>query len=82
MPWTERGKCNFEVMGDGEGQPSRVYITIDGHHQSLLRIKQIGRVFFGLPKGTSWDRATELAEQMQRMLGPLCINHLAAGEDG
>jgi hypothetical protein len=82
MPWTERHKCSFEVMTDGEGQASRIYITIDGHHQSLLGSKHIGRLFFGLSKGTKWDEATELAEQMQRMLGPLCINHLAAGEDG
>jgi hypothetical protein len=79
MPWTERRKCSFEVVTDGESQASRIYITIDGHHQSSLGSKQIGRLFFGVVKGTKWDAATELAE---RMLGPLCINHLAAGEDG
>jgi hypothetical protein len=82
MSWTERRKCSFEVMPDGEGRPDRIYVTLGGDESSLLKLKQIGRLFFGLRKGTEWAEAEEFAKQMDRMLGPFCINHPAYGEDG
>jgi hypothetical protein len=40
MSWTERRKCSFEVMPDGEGRPDRIYVTLGGDESSLLKLNK------------------------------------------
>jgi hypothetical protein len=81
MPWTERQHCRFELLPDGEGHPSRLYVTFLRGGSSLLPHKQIGRLFFVIEGGVTWDEAQALADEMSAKLGTFCVNHIAAGED-
>jgi hypothetical protein len=80
MPWYERRRPTFEVMPDGEGRPSRVYIDLVGPEPSLLDRKQVGRLFLALGENVQWEEAEALASQLAKMVTLFCIHHVAAGE--
>jgi hypothetical protein len=81
MPWYERRRCRFEVMPDGLGRPSRIYVELTDKGASLLLPKQIGRLFFGIRENVTWEEAEALADTLSNSVDLLCIHHLAAGEE-
>ena len=82
MSWTERRTIGFRAVPNAHGDPTMVHLEFLEDEPSLLHQKQIPRIFFALRPGRDWGEVEALAKALTKLVGQLCIVHVAGGENG
>jgi hypothetical protein len=80
MPHTDYARCRFTVMPSAEtGEPAMLQIEL--LNKPLTALERPKRhIFFSLKKGTTWNDAEALVDQLHKVVTTMNVTEYAPGE--